>query len=80
MLNNTLQPRIIRAIGVTAEGVIDSGANSVSFANTGTSDVKINDIIIKSREVLDFNGGENTLGRFSYDAQSSEILITELRR
>ena len=76
----TYQPTLLRP---TDAGIIESGAFSVSFANVhATADSRINSTQLKAGETISFNAGSihTTLGRFQYDATSSELLIIVLRK
>lgn len=81
--NITYAPTILReGSGTNKKVTIESGAFSVSIANSGTADdATVNGVILKQSETLSFNAGEaNFLGRFDCETGTSELLIIVLRK
>jgi len=74
VLISTLRP----AAGTLAETGTISAARSISIANTGTADVEVDGIPLKTGEVVNFDAGlNNTLGDLEYDcsATGGELLV-----
>jgi len=60
-------------------GTTDSGLSSVSFQNTGDSDILIKGVSIPSGDIIEFSASPGkVLDEISYDSQLSTILITTL--
>lgn len=81
--NITYAPTILReGTGTNKKVTIESGAFSVSIANSGSAnDAKVNGVTLKQSETLNFNAGEaNFLGRFNCETGTSELLIIVLRK
>lgn len=64
----------------TTSGTIAAGAASVTIANKGTTDAIVDGEIVPAGVTLSWSVSHpDTLGAISYDPQSSELLIAELR-
>lgn len=70
----TKETRNVIAAGV---GIIAAGARKVDFANYGNTDALVDGVVIPSGLSVPYVAGLNdTLPAFTYDAQTSTLLIT----
>jgi hypothetical protein len=73
-------PRFLRPTGVL--GTIAAGTFSMSFASVGTANAKVEGMILKPGETINFDAGalNNTLGAVAYDTVTAgaELIIITL--